>query len=195
MMTHLATAILLLLLPASIYGFGTHPLQNLQHCTRVSSALYSEVVEKANVEESSSADDTTTSATIETDPKEAVKLFGRLAEKYISELQFSTTIPCAVTVKCSLSQTCIYSLYTWLFHFTVLDASAGMCCYSACSGEVVALLVSPLYKNFGHKFRSGVCLSFGYFVSLTFHFYCTQIYCLNEFCMMNNVYHVTIQCI
>lgn len=106
MMKHLATAILLLLLPASIYGFGTHPLQNLQHCTRVSSALYSEVVEKANVEESSSADDDTTSATIETDPKEAVKLFGRLAEKYISELQFSTTYTCAV-VKCSLSQTCI----------------------------------------------------------------------------------------
>lgn len=152
MMKHLATAILLLLLPASIYGFGTHPLQNLQHCTRVSSALYSEVVEKANVEESSSADDT--------DPKEAVKLFGRLAEKYISELQFSTTIPCAVVKKCSLSQTCIYSLYTWLFHFTVLDASAGMCCYSACSGEVVALLVSPLYKNFGYKsLHVHVCLS------------------------------------
>mmetsp|Transcript_4134 Transcript_4134/g.9185 ORF Transcript_4134/g.9185 Transcript_4134/m.9185 type:complete len:224 (+) Transcript_4134:300-971(+) len=36
--------------------------------------------------------------TIQTDPKEAVKLFGRLAEKYI-----------------------------------MLDASAGMCCYSACS--------------------------------------------------------------
>ena len=34
------------------------------------------------------------------DPKEAVKLFGRLAEKYI-----------------------------------MLDASGGMCCYSACSGK------------------------------------------------------------
>lgn len=29
-------------------------------------------------------------ATIETDPKEAVKLFGRLAEKYISEWPFDT---------------------------------------------------------------------------------------------------------
>jgi hypothetical protein len=37
---------------------------------------------------------------IKTDPKEAVKLFGRLAEKYI-----------------------------------MLDASAGMCCYSGCTGE------------------------------------------------------------
>jgi hypothetical protein len=38
---------------------------------------------------------------IKTDPKEAVKLFGRLAEKYI-----------------------------------MLDASAGMCCYSGCTGEL-----------------------------------------------------------
>lgn len=37
-------------------------------------------------------------STLETDPKEAVKLFGRLAEKYI-----------------------------------MLDATAGLCCYSACS--------------------------------------------------------------
>ena len=38
---------------------------------------------------------------IAVDPKEAVKLFGRLAEKYI-----------------------------------MLDSSGGMCCYSACSGEL-----------------------------------------------------------
>lgn len=37
---------------------------------------------------------------ISLDPKEAIKLFGRLAEKYI-----------------------------------MLDSTAGMCCYSACSGE------------------------------------------------------------
>ena len=51
--------------------------------------LYSEV---------NTAEDAT--AGIQTDPKEAVKLFGRLAEKYI-----------------------------------MLDASAGMCCYSGCTGE------------------------------------------------------------
>lgn len=39
-----------------------------------------------------------TASTVQTDPKEVVKLFGRLAEKYI-----------------------------------MLDASAGLCCYSACS--------------------------------------------------------------
>jgi hypothetical protein len=42
---------------------------------------------------------------IKTDPKEAVKLFGRLAEKYI-----------------------------------MLDASAGMCCYSGCTGANSYLL-------------------------------------------------------
>ncbi|KAL3790314.1 hypothetical protein HJC23_002940 [Cyclotella cryptica] len=42
--------------------------------------------------------DATDVSTIQTDPKEAVKLFGRLAEKYI-----------------------------------MLDASAGMCCYSGCT--------------------------------------------------------------
>ena len=47
--------------------------------------------------EVTTADDAT--AGIQTDPKEAVKLFGRLAEKYI-----------------------------------MLDASAGMCCYSGCTG-------------------------------------------------------------
>jgi len=56
-------------------------------------ALQSEVA-TATAAESVSEDDNA----IQTDPKEAVKLFGRLAEKYI-----------------------------------MLDASAGLCCYSACS--------------------------------------------------------------
>ena len=46
------------------------------------------------------ADATATTEEVSIDPKEAVKLFGRLAEKYI-----------------------------------MLDASGGMCCYSACKGE------------------------------------------------------------
>mmetsp|Transcript_660 Transcript_660/g.864 ORF Transcript_660/g.864 Transcript_660/m.864 type:complete len:219 (-) Transcript_660:4-660(-) len=61
------------------------------HCTtsthRSSSSLQADVAEAEN-----------DVASITTDPKEAVKLFGRLAEKYI-----------------------------------MLDATAGMCCYSACS--------------------------------------------------------------
>ena len=44
-----------------------------------------------------------TSQDVVIDPKEAVKLFGRLAEKYI-----------------------------------MLDASGGMCCYSACTGKSFA---------------------------------------------------------
>jgi len=44
---------------------------------------------------------TTTAQDVTIDPKEAVKVFGRLAEKYI-----------------------------------MLDASGGMCCYSACSGTM-----------------------------------------------------------
>lgn len=60
-----------------------------QPCIR--SALQSEATATAE----SAAE---TESTIQTDPKEAVKLFGRLAEKYI-----------------------------------MLDASAGMCCYSGCS--------------------------------------------------------------
>jgi len=75
-MNNIATAILLLLLPFSIYGF-TSPSLSLQNSRRRINVLYSEVVEKEATESSSS--------TIETDPKEAVKIFGRLAEKYISE--------------------------------------------------------------------------------------------------------------
>ena len=75
-MNHIAKTILLLLLPLSIDGF-TSPLSSLQNSR--TNVLYSEVVEKeATTIESSSS-------TIETDPKEAVKIFGRLAEKYISE--------------------------------------------------------------------------------------------------------------
>ena len=78
MMNHIAkTILLLLLLPFGIYGF-TSPL-SLQNSRRRTNVLYSEVVQKeATTIESSSS-------TIETDPKEAVKIFGRLAEKYISE--------------------------------------------------------------------------------------------------------------
>ena len=75
-MKHIAKTILLLLLPFSIYGFRS-PLSSLQNCRRTN-VLYSEVVEKEATTESAST-------TIETDPKEAVKIFGRLAEKYISE--------------------------------------------------------------------------------------------------------------
>ena len=76
-MNHIATTILLFLLPFGIYGF-TPPsaLQNLRRIT----PLYSEVVEKE-----ASTTTESSSSTIETDPKEAVKIFGRLAEKYISE--------------------------------------------------------------------------------------------------------------
>ena len=65
------------------------------HCTagthRSSSSLQADVAE-------ATSDVAAAAAAITTDPKEAVKLFGRLAEKYI-----------------------------------MLDASAGLCCYSACS--------------------------------------------------------------
>lgn len=57
-------------------------------------------------EATATADET---AAIQTDPKEAVKLFGRLAEKYI-----------------------------------MLDASAGMCCYSGCTGAS-RLLVESIF--------------------------------------------------
>ncbi|KAL9185422.1 hypothetical protein ACHAXT_003199 [Thalassiosira profunda] len=68
--------------PAAVSGFAS-----TASVPRATTSLHSEA---ATVE--SSAD------TLQTDPKEAVKLFGRLAEKYI-----------------------------------MLDASAGMCCYSGCS--------------------------------------------------------------
>jgi len=71
-------------LATSVYGFA--PVST----SRSLPVLYSEAT--------ATADDAT--ADIKTDPKEAVKLFGRLAEKYI-----------------------------------MLDASAGMCCYSGCTGE------------------------------------------------------------
>merc|ERR1711966_254793 len=58
-------------------------------CSRDPTALRSEVAATAEADEA---------AAVRTDPKEAVKSFGRLAEKYI-----------------------------------MLDASAGMCCYSACT--------------------------------------------------------------
>jgi hypothetical protein len=56
-----------------------------------------------------SSSEIATEETISVDPKEAVKLFGRLAEKYI-----------------------------------LLDASGGMCCYSACSDWYVKDLVKIL---------------------------------------------------
>ena len=75
-----ATAILLLL-PTSILGFTSSPSLQQQHRISSSSSwvLYSEVAEKVDT------DTAEASTTIHTDPKEAVKLFGRLAEKYISE--------------------------------------------------------------------------------------------------------------
>lgn len=85
-MKHMITTIIAgaACLPVSVTGF-TAPI--ISHDSRASTSLRSEVA-------TAEADVTT----IETDPKEAVKLFGRLAEKYI-----------------------------------MLDASAGLCCYSACS--------------------------------------------------------------
>lgn len=85
-MKHIATTIIVgaACLPAFITGFS--PPSVSQHSIS-STSLQSEVASpEAEVD------------TIKTDPKEAVKLFGRLAEKYI-----------------------------------MLDASAGLCCYSACS--------------------------------------------------------------
>jgi len=78
-MNNIATTILLLLLPFSIYGF-TPPSLSFQNSRRRTNVLYSEVVEKE-----ASTTTESSSSTIETDPKEAVKIFGRLAEKYISE--------------------------------------------------------------------------------------------------------------
>ena len=78
-MNHIITTILLsaaYLSPASVTGFSP-PSITSQHPTRStrSTSLSSEVATPE-----AGAD------TIQTDPKEAVKLFGRLAEKYISEL-------------------------------------------------------------------------------------------------------------
>eukprot|EP00578_Thalassiosira_sp_NH16_P023597 CAMPEP_0181102502 /NCGR_PEP_ID=MMETSP1071-20121207/14355_1 /TAXON_ID=35127 /ORGANISM="Thalassiosira sp., Strain NH16" /LENGTH=227 /DNA_ID=CAMNT_0023185491 /DNA_START=101 /DNA_END=784 /DNA_ORIENTATION=+ len=72
---------------ANVSGFA--PPIFVSHCgTSTTTSLRSDVATAAE----------TDADTIQTDPKEAVKLFGRLAEKYI-----------------------------------MLDASAGLCCYSACS--------------------------------------------------------------
>eukprot|EP00569_Conticribra_weissflogii_P018269 CAMPEP_0171444540 /NCGR_PEP_ID=MMETSP0881-20121228/33731_1 /TAXON_ID=67004 /ORGANISM="Thalassiosira weissflogii, Strain CCMP1336" /LENGTH=219 /DNA_ID=CAMNT_0011968287 /DNA_START=28 /DNA_END=687 /DNA_ORIENTATION=- len=70
-------------LTTQVSGFA--PRLDGATCRRTQSSLFSEAPAAASSE-------------IKTDPKEAVKLFGRLAEKYI-----------------------------------MLDASAGMCCYSGCS--------------------------------------------------------------
>ncbi|KAL7547313.1 hypothetical protein ACHAWF_010634 [Thalassiosira exigua] len=70
------------LAPAHVSGFVAGPPPG-----RASTSLQSTVEEE-----------TIATSSVQTDPKEAVKLFGRLAEKYI-----------------------------------MLDASAGMCCYSACT--------------------------------------------------------------
>ncbi len=56
------------------------------------------------------------------DPKEAVKVFGRLAEKYI-----------------------------------MLDASGGMCCYSACSGKFHPFTLFFLKKFERHAQCSLLC--------------------------------------
>ena len=64
-------------------------------------------------------------AAIETDPKEAVKLFGRLAEKYISEY---------LRAKHDNRASFILTAFNSCRPLDqVLDASAGMCCYSACT--------------------------------------------------------------
>jgi len=76
-------------LSAGAAGFSQLPTVPSPRCSRDPTALRSEVAATAEADEA---------AAVRTDPKEAVKLFGRLAEKYI-----------------------------------MLDASAGMCCYSACS--------------------------------------------------------------
>ena len=89
------------LLPAIVDGFAlrSHP----SHRHRDGNAwtrLYSDAVaaESSSASSSSSSSGGGNDAAVHIDTKEAVKLFGRLAEKYI-----------------------------------MLDASAGMCCYSACS--------------------------------------------------------------
>eukprot|EP00571_Detonula_confervacea_P014792 CAMPEP_0172302792 /NCGR_PEP_ID=MMETSP1058-20130122/4448_1 /TAXON_ID=83371 /ORGANISM="Detonula confervacea, Strain CCMP 353" /LENGTH=231 /DNA_ID=CAMNT_0013013405 /DNA_START=87 /DNA_END=782 /DNA_ORIENTATION=+ len=83
------------MLPAHVSGFATPPSSS-RSTTMATASISSSLRSEAATAESASSDDTTNE--IQTDPKEAVKLFGRLAEKYI-----------------------------------MLDASAGLCCYSACS--------------------------------------------------------------
>ena len=83
-------AYILLSLPLVVNGFAPALTSSF---TKTSSAtsdtiLYADVASEVDVE-------------VAVDPKEAVKLFGRLAEKYI-----------------------------------MLDSSGGMCCYSACTGEL-----------------------------------------------------------
>ena len=85
--TILSSAAVCLLAANDVAGFATTKGSSAR-----TSPLRSEVAEATAETKSTNA--------IETDPKEAVKLFGRLAEKYI-----------------------------------MLDASAGLCCYSACAGE------------------------------------------------------------
>lgn len=74
-------------------GFGVTPSTNKIHYPYVTHR-YADVTSTDETTATTAATETK----IEVDPKEAVKLFGRLAEKYI-----------------------------------MLDASGGMCCYSACS--------------------------------------------------------------
>ena len=100
MMKH-ATLLGLLYLFANVSAFA--PSSFLKRHRSTSSSLNSEA-------------STSTTNAIKTDPKEAVKIFGRLAEKYI-----------------------------------MLDASAGMCCYSGCTGEI-------LYTNHNAD-RSGKSIS------------------------------------
>lgn len=80
-------------LTSKVSGFAPFP-----GCSRSIHILHSDVT--------ATTDDATD---VKTDPKEAVKLFGRLAEKYI-----------------------------------MLDASAGMCCYSGCTGEKIVVIVDVI---------------------------------------------------
>ena len=65
-------------LSAGAAGFSQLPTVPSPRCSRDPTALRSEVAATAEADEA---------AAVRTDPKEAVKLFGRLAEKYISEFR------------------------------------------------------------------------------------------------------------
>ena len=83
-------ASILLILPLVVNGFAPALTSSFAKTSSATcdTILYADVASEVDVE-------------VAVDPKEAVKLFGRLAEKYI-----------------------------------MLDSSGGMCCYSACTGEL-----------------------------------------------------------
>ncbi len=152
------SCILLLLLDSTAHAFAsaTGIIAFSHHrptLSSSSSSLYSSEVAAAATTTESCSD-----AAIQIDPKEAVKLFGRLAEKYISEWYVDDcTLHCLLFCE-SCTSHLLLSNFThvnkYYINFAsrsydqlVLDASAGMCCYSACSGKIVSLGIFVLPLN------------------------------------------------